>query len=124
MKKSLTRKMISQKSDNLVPKEYAKFLEQLKKDIQQAQLQAALAVTKELIMLYWRTGKSLSEKISREKWGAKTIEQLANDIQTSFPDVSGFSVRNLVYMRKFADCYQESIYAAAAAQIPWGHNMV
>ncbi|MFH0898613.1 MAG: PDDEXK nuclease domain-containing protein, partial [bacterium] len=96
----------------------------LKKDIQQTQLQAALAVTRELIMLYWRTGKSLSEKITKEKWGAKTVERLANELKTSFPDVSGFSVRNLKYMRHFADSYQDPNWAAAAAQLPWGHNMV
>ncbi|OGI09947.1 MAG: hypothetical protein A2Y40_01785 [Candidatus Margulisbacteria bacterium GWF2_35_9] len=113
------------KSGNtLAIEEYKKILEQLKKDIQQTQLQAALAVTRELIMLYWRTGTMLSEKITNEQWGAKIIERLAKDLQASFPDVSGFSVRNLKYMRKFADCYQEVNCAAAAAQIPWGHNMV
>jgi len=117
MKKELINKKSSQKS-------YIAFLEHLKSDIQKTQLQAALAVTKELIMLYWRIGKMLSKEITREKWGAKTVERLANDLQSSFPDISGFSARNLKYMRKFADCYQESNWAAAAAQIPWGHNMV
>ncbi|MCF7899795.1 DUF1016 N-terminal domain-containing protein, partial [Candidatus Babeliales bacterium] len=118
------KKNIVNPSDDLTSKEYTKLLEQLKKDIQQTQLHAALAVTQELIMLYWRTGTILSEKITNEKWGAKIIERLAKDLQSSFPDVSGFSVRNLKYMRKFADCYQEVNCAAAAAQIPWGHNMV
>ncbi len=118
------KKNTVKKSDNLASKAYVKLLDQLKKDIHQTQLLVALAITKELIMLYWRTGKMISEKITSEKWGTKTIERLAKDLQTSFPDVSGFSARNLKYMRKFADCYQENNYAAAAAQIPWGHNMV
>jgi predicted nuclease of restriction endonuclease-like (RecB) superfamily len=118
------KKNIENPSNSLVPKGYEKLLEQLKKDIQQTQLQAALAVTKELIMLYWRIGKMLSEKITNEKWGTKPIERLAKDLQSSFPDISGFSVRNLQYMRKLAESYQEANYAAAAAQIPWGHNMV
>ncbi len=109
---------------SIAPKEYAKLLEQLKKDIQQTQLRATLAVTKELILLYWRIGKMLSEKITDERWGAKTIDRIAKDLQESFPDVSGFSVRNLKYMRKLAECYKEANCAAAAAQIPWGHNMV
>ena len=87
-------------------------------------MRAALAVTKELIMLYWRIGTMLSEKITNEKWGSKPIERLAKDLQSSFPDVSGFSVRNLQYMRKLAESYQEANCAAAAAQIPWGHNMI
>ena len=66
----------------------------------------------------------LLEKVTNEGWGAKTLQRLAKDLKQEFPHVSGFSVRNLQYMRKFAVSYPEAIYAAAAAQIPWGHNMV
>ena len=45
---------------------YPKTLEKIKKDIQQSQLRAALSITKELAMLYWRIGKLLSEKIVQE----------------------------------------------------------
>ncbi len=105
-------------------KDYVHFLEKLTADIATTQLQAALAITKELTMLYWRIGTMLSEKIGDQGWGAKTIDRLASDLQSAFPDISGFSVRNLKYMRKFADCYTDINCAAAAAQIPWGHNMV
>src|ERR1700693_3940633 len=98
------------------PKSYAKFLQRLKDDIQHAQLKAALSVTKELTLLYWRTGKMLLEKVNDEGWGAKTLERLARDLKEEFPNVSGFSVRNLQYMRKFAVSYSEENYAAAAAQ--------
>lgn len=103
---------------------YIKALEQIKTDIQQSQLRAAISVTKELTMLYWRIGKMLSEKVSTEGWGAKVIEKLARDLAASFPDLSGFSFRNMKYMRQFAECYQDPNWAAAAAQIPWGHNML
>ncbi|KKP28850.1 MAG: hypothetical protein UR12_C0016G0007 [candidate division TM6 bacterium GW2011_GWF2_30_66] len=119
----MTKKIIK-KSYNISTIEYVNFLEKLKKDIMQAQLKAALSITKELTMLYWKIGMAVSEKISQEHWGAKAIERLSKDLQSSFPDVAGFSVRNLVYMRKFADCYQELSQVEAAAQIPWGHNMV
>ena len=66
----------------------------------------------------------LSAQAASEKWGAKALERLANDLLEDFPDVRGFSVRNLQYMRKFADCYLDENYAAAAAQIPQGHNML
>lgn len=122
-KKKISKKIPPKIIDKVIsPKEYASLLEQLKKDIQQTQLRAALAVTKELILLYWRIGKMLSERIANETWGAKTIECLSRDLQSSFPDVSGFSVRNLKYMRKFADCYQNTNCATAVAQIPWGHK--
>lgn len=116
--------MTSKKIEKLDQKSYGNFLQQLKDDIQQAQLKAALSITKELTLLYWRTGKMLLEKVNEEGWGARTLERLARDLKEEFPYVSGFSVRNLQYMRKFAVSYAEENYAAAAAQIPWGHNMI
>jgi predicted nuclease of restriction endonuclease-like (RecB) superfamily len=114
-------------SDNtnlLKVKDYGQFLDHIKKDIQQSQIKAAIAVNQELILLYWRIGKGLTEKIDNEGWGSKIITTLASDLARLFPSLSGFSARNLVYMRKFAESYPDLNYAAAAAQIPWGHNMV
>ncbi len=106
------------------PKNYAQFLEHIKKDIHQTQLKAALSVTEELTLLYWRIGKDLSEKMNVEGWGAKVVEKLAHDLEIAFPGVSGFSLRNLRYMRKFAESYPDVNFAAAAAKLPWGHTMV
>lgn len=115
---------MSNKNNILKAENYGQFLDQIKKDIQQSQIKAAIAVNQELILLYWRIGKGLIEKIDHEGWGSKIITTIAHDLARSFPDLSGFSARNLVYMRKFAEIYPDSNYAAAAAQIPWGHNMV
>lgn len=82
------------------PKNYAQFLEHIKKDILETQLKAALSVTKELILLYWRIGKNLSEKNQMEGWGSKVVENLAKDLEKSFPGIVGFSIRNLKYMKK------------------------
>lgn len=54
-------------------------------------------------------------------WGSKFIENLAADIRISFPNVKGYSVRNLKYMAKFAETYpDEAFVQQAVAQIPWG----
>ena len=66
----------------------------------------------------------ISEKVNKEGWGSKTLERLARDIKEEFPSLSGFSMRNLKYMRQFAESFPEDNWAAAAAQIPWGHNMI
>lgn len=52
------------------------------------------------------------------------IEKLARDVASSFPNLSGFSFRNMKYMRQFVECHQDPNWAAATAQIPWGHNML
>jgi predicted nuclease of restriction endonuclease-like (RecB) superfamily len=75
-------------------------------------------------MLYWRIGKILIEKTREEVWGAKPLERLSKDLKNDFPDITGFSVRNLKYMRQFAESMPNANRAAAAAQIPWGHNML
>jgi predicted nuclease of restriction endonuclease-like (RecB) superfamily len=117
-------KTIVSKLEVITPNTYTGVLEQLKADIQQTQLRAALSVTKELILFYWRTGKLLSEMISNQGWGSKTLEKLSRDIVRSFPDVEGFSKRNLQYMRKFAESYPDPNCATAVAQLPWGHNVL
>jgi predicted nuclease of restriction endonuclease-like (RecB) superfamily len=103
---------------------YVNFLNQIKSDIQETQLRAAISVTHELTQLYWRIGINLSKRIAEEGWGAKTIERIAKDISSSFPDVSGFSYRNLYFMRQFAEGYPDGISETAVSQIPWGHNIV
>jgi predicted nuclease of restriction endonuclease-like (RecB) superfamily len=97
---------------------YAEVFELLKSDIRESQLKAALSVTKELTLLYWRTGKILSDKTRKEVWGAKILKNLALDIKKEFPGISGFSIRNLNYMRQFAESFPKEDYAAVAAQIP------
>lgn len=117
-------KIIKKAPQNLALAEYAQFLEHIKLDILKTQIKAAAAANQELIMLYWRIGKGLSEKTKLEGWGSKVIESLTQDLKQAFPNLSGFSARNLIYMRKFAEMYQDINYAAAAAQLPWGHTML
>ena len=104
--------------------DYSDLLDQLKSDIQKTQLKAALSVTQELIGLYWRIGKQLAQKIEKAGWGTKIIEHLAKDISHSLPDASGFSYRNLYFMKQFAESYPTGISETAVSQIPWGHNIV
>ncbi len=111
-------------SEVVDPNSYAKFLKHLKQDIQESQLRAAMSITKEVIGLYWKIGKTLVEKASSESWGSKAIEKIAKDLSSSFPGVSCFSHRNLKFMRQFAECYSEGIRETAVSLIPWGHNII
>ena len=112
-------------TNKLVPDNYDNFLRSLKERIRTAQVRAALAVNKELVLLYWQIGKEILERQSQEGWGAKVISRLAKDLKAEFSDMKGFSSRNLKYMRAFADAYpDESIVQQAAAQIPWFHNCI
>lgn len=109
----------------LIPVGYPELLELLKEKIRSSQVKAALAVNSELISLYWEIGGEILQRQKNEGWGSKVIERLAKDLKSSFPQMAGFSPRNLSYMKQFAEAYPESsILQQAAAKIPWGHNMV
>lgn len=106
-------------------KGYQDLLARLKSQIQIAQVRAALAVNRELVLLYWGIGREILQRQVSEGWGAKVIDQLAQDLHRAFPDMKGLSLRNLKYMRALAEAWpEEAIVQQAAAQIPWFHNCV
>ena len=106
-------------------KEYIKFLNDLKNKIRHAQHQAYRVVNKKLISLYWDIGKSIADKQEKLGWGQKIIQQLAGDLQKEFPKNSGFSERNLKYMKKFYIEYKgKPKVQPLVAQIPWSHNLI
>jgi len=86
--------------------QYIRLITDLKQSILQSRYVAARLANKEQLLLYFKTGKMLSEKIAAEKWGAKIIEQIAEDLQKQLPGLRGFSYRNLMNMRKFHTEYQ------------------
>ncbi|MDA8259628.1 MAG: PDDEXK nuclease domain-containing protein [Betaproteobacteria bacterium] len=107
------------------PTGYADWLADLKSRIHTAQQRAALAVNRELVLLYWQIGRDILERQARQGWGAKVIERLAHDLRTAFPDMKGFSRANLMYMRAFAEAWPDAeIVQQAVGQLPWGHNLV
>lgn len=107
------------------PTGYAEWLAELKTRIHTAQQRAALAVNRELVLLYWQIGRDILARQAEQGWGAKVIERLAHDLRMSFPDMKGFSRANLMYMRAFADAWPDAeIVQQAVGQLPWGHNLV
>jgi predicted nuclease of restriction endonuclease-like (RecB) superfamily len=76
------------------------------------------------VLLYWQIGREILVRQQQEGWGAKTIDRLAKDLKQEFPEMKGFSPRNLKYMRAFAEAWSdEVIVQQVVAQIPWGHNV-
>lgn len=105
-----------------IPEGYADWLTQLKADITQARQRATLAVNAELVQLYGRIGRDILQRQAAQGWGAKVIDRLASDLKEAFPDMRGFSSRNLKYMAFFAEhCPEGLIGQQPAAQLPWFH---
>ena len=106
-------------------KEYKAFFKDIKEKILTSQVKAALAVNHELINLYWEIGSKIHLKQKDEGWGAKTVENLAKDLKSTFPEMKGFSLTNIKYMVQFAKEYPEfAISQQVVGQIPWGHNIL
>jgi predicted nuclease of restriction endonuclease-like (RecB) superfamily len=107
-----------------LPDSYSTLLQELKQRIQQSQSRASISVNRELVLLYWHIGQDILVRQERENWGAKVIDRLAVDLKKAFPEMKGFSPRNLKYMRAFAGAWpDEEFVQQAVAQIPWGHNV-
>jgi len=105
------------------PPGYATLLKDIKERVHAAQVRAALAVNRELTLLYWSIGQDILGRQRTEGWGTKVIERLAKDLGAEFPGVEGFSSRNLKYMRAFAEAWPEKEFVQqAVAQLPWGHQ--
>jgi predicted nuclease of restriction endonuclease-like (RecB) superfamily len=83
-----------------------------------------LTLNQETIQLYWSIGQDLSSRFAAEGWGTKVVEHLAKDLGTEFPRVEGFSLRNLRYIRSFAEVWPDSKILQLAAKLPWVHPMV
>ena len=117
--------MVWAMGNNLLPTGYDHFLQELKERIRRAQIRAALAVNRELVLLYWQIGREILFQQQQQGWGAKVINQLAKDLKKAFPEMKGFSRTNLLYMRAFAQAYpDEQFVQQLAGQIPWFHNCV
>ena len=109
--------------------EYKKWIEELKSEIQKSQIKAAISVNQTLLDLYWRIGKSISEKINQGNWGTSVVENASKDLRNHFPNQQGFSRSNLFSMRKWYEFYAKSgldieKVQQLVGQIPWGHNVL
>ncbi|MGK5091906.1 PDDEXK nuclease domain-containing protein [Deltaproteobacteria bacterium TL4] len=128
-------------SGNIVKtKDYKEFIRDIKQRIQTVQIKAAVAVNRKLLRLYWDLAERLVEKQKQSAWGDSFIQQMSIDLQEEFPEMKGFSERNIKYMRQWFLFYNPKMTIGQQAvaqlektisrqvvgqltQIPWGHNI-
>ncbi len=103
---------------------YMQFIEKIKEQIRIQRISVVMKANSSMICLYWTIGKAILEKQEEEGWGAKVIDRMAKDLKEAFPDMPGFSPRNIKYMRKFALYWPDyEIVQRVVAQIPWRTNI-
>ncbi|MCX6073620.1 MAG: PDDEXK nuclease domain-containing protein [Campylobacterales bacterium] len=106
--------------------DYNSFLVEIKNQIKISQQKAFSAINQEMIMLYSHIGAMIEQKQKELGWGAKVIDKLSQDILREFPNMSGFSTRNLKRMVRFFKEYKDDFEKVplTVAQIPWTHNII
>ena len=108
------------KENNMLDKEFKDLILSVKQDILNTRFEIQTNANIELIKLYFRIGKIVSEKA---KYGNKFIQDFSTSLKLEFPDTTGFSTRNLSRMKKFYEEYKDlSNLPIALAKLPWSHN--
>ena len=109
-------------NDNMLEKDFKEIIKNIKQEIRTTQYKVAVQSNINLISMYFRLGKILNDNY---EYGNKFIEEVSKDLKVEFPNSTGFSVRNLKYMKKFYLEYKdEEVVQQLVAQVPWGHNIV
>jgi predicted nuclease of restriction endonuclease-like (RecB) superfamily len=96
--------------------EYRQFIEDLKARVLSARLSAARAVNRDLIMLYWDIGRGIVEKQQVLGWGDAVVEMVAADLRRAFPQITGFSPRNVWDMRRLYATYTAPEFLSQAVR--------
>jgi predicted nuclease of restriction endonuclease-like (RecB) superfamily len=106
-----------------MPVWYQGFLDSVTQRIQLGRLSSTTAITRELISTNWTIGRLILDRQGSEGWGSKVIDRLAADLKRAFPGTTGFSPRNLKYMRSFAEAWPELSIVQGLTQLPWSHHI-
>ena len=106
--------------------EYQAWLGRIKQKIHAARMHVALAANGELIALYYELGAQIVDRETSAQWGSGFIDAFSKDLRHTFPEVGGFSAKNLRYCRAFFRFYGDAaIWQQAVAKMgaaPWGRN--
>ncbi len=111
-------------NDKIKIQDFYNWISDLKSKIHAAQTKVALTINSQLLELYWEIVKDISERQENTDWGSKFIEQTAIELKNEFPEIRGFSRRNLYAIRQWYRFYYEKYIFVPrfVAQLPWGHN--
>ena len=105
----------------MLDKSFKEICDDIKKDVKDTQLEIMINANTNLVNLYYRIGKTLEEN---SKWGNKFIDNVAIELKNTFPNLKGFSIRNLKYMKTFYNEYKDDAeFVHLGAQLPWKHNI-
>jgi predicted nuclease of restriction endonuclease-like (RecB) superfamily len=93
--------------------------------IASAKSRAYQAVNRELVSLYWHVGEYVSQQVASKAWGKSVVQELADYIQKSEPNVKGFSAQNIWRMKQFYETYAENEkLSPLVRELTWTNNLI
>jgi len=124
---------MAKKENEIITTEYKQWLNEITHKFQSSQIKASIQVNSILLKFYWNLGHEIVQKQKQHKWGSGFLQQLSDDLIGEFPDVKGFSYRNLKYVRQWFLFWEQVVsqfentkgqqVVSLLIQIPWGHNI-
>jgi predicted nuclease of restriction endonuclease-like (RecB) superfamily len=106
----------------LIPADYGATLKAIDQLVRRERVHAVLAANSAMALLYWNIGRLILERQIRDGWGSKEVDRLARDLRKTFPDMQGFSPRNLHFLCSFAEEFTDAAFVKqVVSQMPWGH---
>ena len=109
---------------NIRPLQYDEF-DEILTIIHSSQIRALASVNRELITMYWKIGRIVSEKTASDGWGKSTVSSLASFLQKSIPSASGFSDKNIWRMKQFYETYKgKEKLSPLVREISWTNNLL
>lgn len=107
-----------------LPADYGVFLADIKAIVARERIKAVMTANAAMVLMYWDIGQAILLRQREEGWGARVIDRLAHDLKAAYPEMTGFSPRNLKYMRQFSEAWPDrAIVQRTVAQLPWRSNL-
>jgi predicted nuclease of restriction endonuclease-like (RecB) superfamily len=115
-------------ADPKFPAAYASWIAELKAKVRRVQIKAAVSVNRELLAFYWELGGDILEQQVAVNWGDGFLSRLSKDLMRDFPEIKGFSKRNLELIRQWRRFWEPHFTIAKQPvsqllDIPWGHHI-
>ncbi len=106
----------------MLEKDFKNVINEIKEDIKSTQYKTMQEVNSNLIMLYFRLGKIVSDN---KAYGNNFTKQVSQELKLEFPNMKGFSERNIRAMKLFYEEYaNDEKWQQLVAKLPWGHNLL
>lgn len=124
MAKDTDRQSVNSDSPTSSFRNYASLLRQIKQRMLLAQQRAVYAANEEMLRMYWDIGRMLRQSQQTDGWGKKTLQRLSVDLKNDYPEIKGFSVRNMQCMMQFFDEYNQELTMVKGVAPPIAQSVI